>query len=106
MSERKIKSKQVHVGGLTYDIVEHSGWVVSDEAQVRFAEISTRDGVIKYADCMKSDTLHQSVVHEITHAIDYEYQLGLDEEATTRLSNGLYAFLVANPELVRELIGD
>ncbi len=45
-----------------------------------------------------------TVVHECTHAIDYQLQIGLRERQVHLVAAGIFSLLRANPKLVRYLL--
>ena len=47
---------------------------------------------------------HQAIIHEVTHAIDDELQIGLTEEQVRRLDVGFTSFLKGNKKLIMEII--
>lgn len=53
----------------------------------------------KQAADVKKDTL----LHEIIHMIDYEYQLNMKERQVHCMSSGLYAMLKDNPKVTKWL---
>lgn len=45
-----------------------------------------------------------TVLHECTHAIDYQLQIGLKERQVHLVAAGIFSLLRANPKLVRYLL--
>lgn len=49
------------------------------------------------------DSMKDTMLHEIIHMLDYEYQLGLKERHVHCLASGLYAVLKDNPQVTKWL---
>ena len=54
----------------------------------------------KQAEDSKKDTM----LHEVIHMLDYDYQLGLKEKQVHCMASGLYSFLRDNPKVAKWLL--
>jgi Zn-dependent peptidase ImmA (M78 family) len=92
--------KRVDVMGKTYkielDLDDSSdyGLCVADRCTIKIAK--------RQCDMQKRDTL----LHELTHAVDHELKLEMKENQVHRMATGLLAVFRHNPQLVAFLTAD
>ena len=93
---------KIKVGYRDYKLEEWKQTVASaNEAQGQFF---SKEGVIGYVTTEKGVSHANTILHEIMHAIIYQWNIELDEKVeelvVNGLSNGLTTVLVDNPKLM------
>ena len=93
---------KIKVGYREYKLEEWKQTVASaNEAQGQFF---SKEGVIGYVTTEKGVSHANTILHEIMHAIIYQWNIELDEKVeelvVNGLSNGLTTVLVDNPKLM------
>jgi len=93
---------KIKVGYKEYKLEEWKQTVASaNEAQGQFF---SKEGVIGYVTTEKGVSHANTILHEIMHAIIYQWNIELDEKVeelvVNSLSNGLTTVLVDNPKLM------
>ena len=93
---------KIKVGYKEYKLEEWKQTVASaNEAQGQFF---SKEGVIGYVTTEKGVSHANTILHEIMHAIIYQWNIELDEKVeelvVNGLSNGLTTVLVDNPKLM------
>ena len=93
---------KIKVGYREYKLEEWKQTVASaNEAQGQFF---SKEGVIGYVATEKGVSHANTILHEIMHAIIYQWNIELDEKVeelvVNGLSNGLTTVLVDNPKLM------
>ncbi len=95
-SKKSAPIATVRVIGKTYKLLEvdnldNQGLCEDDKQQ-----ISIRKG-------MPIESWADTVIHEVTHAIDFNLKLGLTERQVHCIGSGLWAMLADNPELTQRI---
>ena len=93
---------KIKIGYREYKLEEWKQTVASaNEAQGQFF---SKEGVIGYVTTEKGVSHANTILHEIMHAIIYQWNIELDEKVeelvVNGLSNGLTTVLVDNPKLM------
>lgn len=96
MARKQVALNTVRIIGKTYRLVEvdsldNLGLCEDDKQQ-----ISIRKG-------MPIDNWADTVIHEATHAIDFNMKLGMTERQVHCIGSGLWALLSDNPELTQRI---
>lgn len=68
-----------------------------------FGECDAKACRIKVDPNCGPDQQRDTLLHEITHAIDHEMDTGMRERQVRLLATGLFQFMRANPEVIRWL---
>jgi len=94
--------EKIKVGYRDYKLEEWKQTVASaNEAQGQFF---SKEGVIGYTADEKGVSHANTLIHEILHAIIYQWNMDLDEKieehVVNGLTNGLTTVLVDNPKLI------
>ncbi len=94
--------EKIKVGYRNYKLEEWKQTVASaNEAQGQFF---SKEGVIGYTADEKGVSHANTLIHEILHAIVYQWNMDLDEKieehVVNGLTNGLTTVLVDNPKLI------
>ena len=100
MSTEKNLPLRVNILGKYYTI----SWVdkVDDEGNVG-ETVDSKQRILILED-QGFENERDTVVHECTHAIDYQLQIGLKERQVHLVAAGIFSLLRANPKLVRYLL--
>ena len=93
---------KIKIGYRSYKLEEWKQTVASaNEAQGQFF---SKEGVIGYTADEKGVSHANTLIHEILHAIVYQWNMELDEKAEEHIvngiTNGLTTVLVDNPKLI------
>ena len=93
---------KIKIGYRDYKLEEWKQTVASaNEAQGQFF---SKEGVIGYTADEKGVSHANTLIHEILHAIVYQWNMELDEKAEEHIvngiTNGLTTVLVDNPKLI------
>ena len=86
----------VRIIGKTYKLLEVEGLVVFGLCEDDKQQISIRKD-------MPIESWADTVIHECTHAIDFNLKLGLTERQVHCIGSGLWALLADNPELTQRI---
>ena len=94
--------EKIKVGYRSYKLEEWKQTVASaNEAQGQFF---SKEGVIGYTADEKGVSHANTLIHEILHAIVYQWNMELDEKTEEHvvngITNGLTTVLVDNPKLI------
>lgn len=96
--------KGLRIGGTFFEMVERP--------EIRDAQNNDQWGYVDFTHnqiVISSDACkarkHQTILHEVVHALGQEYDLEFNESQVERFSNGLYAFMMNNQKFVREVMG-
>ncbi len=94
--------EKIKVGYRNYKLEEWKQTVASaNEAQGQFF---SKEGVIGYTADEKGVSHANTLIHEILHAVVYQWNMELDEKAEEHIvngiTNGLTTVLVDNPKLI------
>lgn len=87
---------KVRILGKTYRLLEVANLDVYGLCEDDKQQITVRAG-------MQVESWADTVIHEITHAIDFNMKLGLTERQVHCIGSGLWAILVDNPELTQRI---
>lgn len=82
-----------------------TGLTVLDR-QVNAGNTSNHQTTITVAMNQSRDQMHDTLIHEILHTLDYAVRLNLKEKQVHRLAAVLLAVFRANPDLLRLLLGE
>ena len=97
-----MKKDFIKIGHLKYEVI-HEDRPVADNQLCR-GTISWRDLEIALDTTLKPPVLLQTLLHEVTHAIDDQYNLGLTENQIDNLASGWAQVLIDNPEIMMKFI--
>ena len=86
----------VRVIGKNYKLLEVEGLDVFGLCEDEKQQISVRKN-------MPIESWADTVIHECTHAIDFNLKLGLTERQVHCIGSGLWALLADNPELTQRI---
>ena len=93
--------EKIKIGYKEYRLEKWKQTVASaNEAQGQFY---AKEGIIGYTDDEKGDSHANTLLHEIIHAIVYQWNIDVGEKEETivnGLTNGLTTVLVDNPKLI------
>jgi|TARA_B100000900_G_C20255991_1_gene583970 hypothetical protein len=94
--------KNIKVGYKTYSLEEWKQTVAS--ANEATGQFFSKEGVIGYAKDEKGVSHANTILHELIHAIVYQWNIELEDKVeetiATSLSNGLITIFVDNPKLL------
>jgi len=85
---------KVKVGGMTYTVLYKSD--VNIDGVKRYDTCDRENMVIEIRDSMNKPLTDLTLIHEIVHAIDFEYCIDMTESQVEQMANGLYQVLVDN----------
>ena len=102
------KVKKVKIGSSYYD-VEYVDDLRDENNRVLFGRIIQALRLIKINKGVCSyQNMLQAIHHEGTHGIMWEYVIENavedEEDLVEPISNGFYAFIIDNPEFIREIL--
>ena len=97
------KIKKIKIGSSWYD-VEYVNGLKDEQNRELFGRIFQGLRLIKISKKCSYQTMLQTLQHEGTHGIVWEYGIDDAEELVEPISNGFFAFIIDNPELVREIL--
>jgi hypothetical protein len=86
----------VRIIGKSYKLLEVEGLDVFGLCEDDKQQISVRKD-------MPIESWADTVIHECTHAIDFNLKLGLTERQVHCIGSGLWALLADNPELTQRI---
>ena len=86
----------VRIIGKSYKLLEVEGLDVFGLCEDEKQQISVRKD-------MPIESWADTVIHECTHAIDFNLKLGLTERQVHCIGSGLWALLADNPELTQRI---
>jgi hypothetical protein len=86
----------VRIIGKSYKLLEVEGLDVCGLCEDDKQQISVRKD-------MPIESWADTVIHECTHAIDFNLKLGLTERQVHCIGSGLWALLADNPELTQRI---
>ena len=87
--------KTVQVGPKLYTIELQERLIAQAEAKALLGECSTATTTLRF-DPSYPKRLTDTLLHEVLHAIDFEYKLDLDHDVLDRLTNALLDTLQRN----------
>jgi len=104
MKETKIpKIKKSKIGSSWYD-VEYVDDLKNEQDKRLFGRIWQDKKIIRIDKGCSYETQLQALLHENIHGICWEYAIDDDEELVLPISNGIFAFIINNPEFIREIL--
>jgi len=106
MKEIKVpKIKKIEIGSSLYDI-EYVDGIRDDYGKALGGRIWLAHHLVKVDRNASYQTMLQVIHHEATHGIMWEYAIEdtKDSDLVTPISNGMYAFIINNPEFIREVL--
>lgn len=89
---------KIKIGWKEYDIDIYES-ELSDENNKDveiFGDMNPKTGKIRLTNKYGQETLESTLIHEVLHAIDDMYGVGLTENAVEALGNGIYTVLKDN----------
>lgn len=87
----------VYIGGLAYSINVEESPIRDAEGNLLLGRVDYNNTRIDISSSMQSQDYQKvTLLHEIIHAIDHQYRIGLDEEVTDKLAFGLFNLLEDN----------
>ena len=95
--------KKLKIGGSWYD-VEYVDDLRDEHDRKLGGRILQNIRVIKIDTDASYQTMLQTIYHESVHGIMWEYAINDVEDLVAPISNGFYAFIIDNPELVRGIL--
>ncbi len=69
-----------------------------------YGEIEYLSEVIRLNPAVSTKVKDATLVHEITHAMDEMYSIGLNEEQVEKLGNAIYMMIIENEDLIKTII--
>lgn len=78
--------------------------VKAEDDQTLYGHQLGSAGVLKISTVYGNPRAKSCLIHEIIHAIDEQYVIGLKEEQTEALANGIMAAIVDNKEQTKDFI--
>lgn len=81
-------------------------WVEGDKDSTDYGECFHDHCRIQVATFQCDQQRHDTLLHEILHAVDHEMHCALSEAQVRRMATGIYAVLRDNPALVAYLTGE
>lgn len=93
--------ESVKIGPYTYQVIAHEGHLHGEDDRRLAGQIDYNALQIRVVADIHATRRGETFVHECVHAIDNFMETDLTEEQVSRLSAGLYAFLLDN-HLLRE----
>lgn len=95
-SKKNAPITTVRIIGKTYKLLEVDNLDVYGLCEDEKQQISIRKD-------MPIESWADTVIHEVTHAIDFNFKLGLTERQVHCIGSGLWALLADNPELTQRI---
>lgn len=96
MPAKKQTIDKIRIIGKSYKLLEVDNLDVYGLCEDDKQQISVRKG-------SPIETWADTVIHECTHAIDFNMKLGLTERQVHCIGSGIWALLVDNPELTQRI---
>ncbi len=96
------KPNSVKVCSSVYDI-EYVDNIQKKNGEI-FGDVDWDKLKIRIATKFPNQRQLQTILHESIHVIEHEYQIKFDEQIIERLSNAIYALIIDNKELFKEII--
>ena len=93
--------KKLRIGSVDYTIKEKSCVLLNNEAKYGTCDFSEQ--IIEIEKRASNQRKIQTLLHELLHAISYEYSLDLSEHQVELLSIGLLQVFRDNPSLKRKI---
>jgi len=97
------KIKQLKIGSTYYD-VEYVDDLRDEKNRILFGRIYESYRLIRINKNCSYQNMLQTLQHEGEHGIMWEYGINDKEKLVTPLSNGHYAFIIDNPEFIRQIL--
>jgi len=103
MKRTKLNIKNSRIGSSHYE-VKYVDDLKDEHGNLLYGRIWQNSKVIKIDKNSCYETQLQALLHEDLHGIFWEYALEDDEHLVEPLSNGLFAFIVNNPKLIKLIL--
>ena len=84
--------------------VHKQNTIIEDGNEVRFGDASFGNQSIRIATRYPYSKQLHTLLHEIFHGITDEYQIEVDEKTLSVLSNAVYALIVDNKQMIRDIL--
>ena len=97
------KVKKLKIGSSWYD-VKYVDDLRDEHNRLLFGEILQGSRLIKINRKHGYQTILQTLHHESEHGIMWEYGVDDVEDLVESISNGNFAFIIDNPEFIREIL--
>jgi len=98
------KVKKLKIGSSWYD-VEYVDELKDEKGRVLFGRIFECIRKIKINKGISSyQTMLQTLYHESRHGMMWEYVVEDIEDLVKQVTNGSYAFIIDNPEFIKEIL--
>lgn len=98
---RRKKVCTFRVCGISYNVYECDSPTLGDRAVAGL--IDYKPNVIYVDREAPEDDQRGTLLHEVLHAVDSEFYVGMDEEQITRMAAGLFDTLTNNPTLRKRI---
>ena len=97
--------KKIEIGSSWYDVKYVDG-IKDEQGRVLAGRIHLSSHLIEVDKNVSYQNMLQVIHHESTHGIMWEYAIEdvKDLDLVTPMSNGFYAFIINNPEFIREIL--
>lgn len=99
-SEPSMKPETVNVLGKVYEIL----FVEKVDEKDSCGDHYSGTLEIKIKQDLHADVIAETLLHELTHAVEEQLDLGLSEKQVHRFSVGMFQVLRDNPEVVKFLL--
>ena len=96
--------KKVRIGGTFYELEFKDGLYVGDKKVSGYINYS--DGQIRVDSNLPHVSLEETIVHEIIHGIETEYELDLEERDVKCLARGFINVMIDNEGLMAQILKD
>jgi len=97
------KIKKLKIGSSWYD-VKYVDDLKNERGKPLFGRIWQTTHLVEIDKNTSYQRKLQALTHESTHGICWEYAIDDEEDLVEPMSNGFYAFIVSNPELIRAIL--
>jgi Zn-dependent peptidase ImmA (M78 family) len=87
---------EIFVRGVLYKIEFVKKLIVDRENILGFCEYGKDEKMISINSSQSLSEIRSTIVHEILHALDYEYKIGLKHEQVYALERAISDFLIEN----------
>jgi len=95
--------KKLKIGSSWYD-VEYVDDLRDEQNRLLFGRIYQGIRLIKISKACSYQTMLQTLQHESTHGVMWEYGIDDAEDLVEPINNGFYAFIIDNPEFIKEIL--
>ena len=99
----KLNIKNSRIGSSHYE-VKYVDDLKDERGKLLYGRIWQSSKIIKIDKNCCYETQLQALLHENVHGICWEYSIEDDEDMVEPFSNGLYAFIINNPKLIKLIV--